>query len=113
MVAVIDGELTSLWDIEVPNPAYQAVGDAMAALVKGQPIDNRFLHIEGKAGTDRNFEAGDVVKTWEHFFVNIPNSRVSKGVDIGPRLSESRALHYVRLRSLTELTTDWSIPRWN
>jgi hypothetical protein len=106
VVAIIDGELTSLWDIEVPNPAYQAVGDAVAALVKGQPIDNRFLHIEGKAGTDRNFEAGDMVKTWEHFFVNIPNSRVCKGVDIGPRLSESRALHDVLLRSLTELTME-------
>lgn len=107
VVAVVDGKLVSVWDVDVASPAYQTVADAMAALVKGQPIDNRFLHIEGHAGTDRNFEdALGGVKTWEHFFVNIPNSRVCKGVDIGPKLSESRALHDVLLRSLSELTID-------
>lgn len=111
VVAIIDGELVSIWDIDTNNPAYQAVSGAMSRLVKGAPIDNRFLHTERTAGTDRNFEdALDGVKTWEHFFVNIPhrNDRnfVCAGVEIGPRLSESRALHDVLLRSLVELTMD-------
>lgn len=107
VVAIIDGKLTSLWDVETDNLTYQPVADAVAALVKAAPIDNRFLHTEGHAGTDRNFEdAIGGVKTWEHFFINIPNSRVCRGVDIGPKLSESRALHDVLLRSLTELTMD-------
>ena len=107
VVAVIDGKLVSAWDITTENNTYQAVADGMSALVKAGPIDNRFLHIEGTAGTDKNFEddAGNV-KTWEHFFVHIPNSLVCKGADIGPRLSESRALHDVLFRSLTELTMD-------
>ena len=107
VAAVIDGKLTTVWDAEIDNPAYRAVADSMSALVKAAPIDNRFLHIEGHAGTDRNFENGEAgVKTWEHFYVAIPNSRVCRGVDIGPKLSESRALHDVLLRSLTELTLD-------
>ena len=107
VVAVIDGRLTSVWDIAVEDNAYQTVSEAMSAMVKAQPIDNRFLHTESVAGTDRNFEdALGAVKTWEHFFVNIPNSRVCGSKDIGPRLSEARALHDVLLRSLAELTID-------
>lgn len=107
VVAIIDGKLTSVWDIDIGNPTYEAVSAAMSDLVKAAPIDNRFLHTEGKVGTDRNFEDGENgVKTWEHFFVTLPNSRVCKGTEIGPRLSEARALHDVLLRSLTELTID-------
>jgi hypothetical protein len=108
VVAIIDGELVSIWDIPATTSnGYQAVAAAMSALVKSSPIDNRFLHTEGVAGTDRNFEeAIEGVKAWDHFFVHIPNSRIARGVDIGPKLSESRALHDVLLRSLTELTMD-------
>ena len=103
VVAIIDGKLTSVWDIETNN-TYQAVAAAMSALVKAAPIDNCFLHTEATAGTDRNYEAGDAVKMWEHFFVRLPNSRVCAGKEIGPRLSDARAAHDVLLRSLTELT---------
>jgi hypothetical protein len=107
VVAVINGELVSIWDVDCGNPTYAAVARAMSALVKSHPIDNLFLHTEGKAGTDKNFEDTlEGVKTWEHFFVNIPNSKVCRGAEIGPKLSESRALHDVLLRSLTELTLD-------
>ena len=107
VVAVIDGHLVSVWDVVCDHPTYSAVAQGMSALVRSHPIDNLFLHTEGSAGTDKNFEdiAGGV-KIWEHFFVKIPNSRVCRGVDIGPKLSESRALHDVLLRSLTELKVD-------
>lgn len=112
-VAVIDGEIVSIWDVEVDDPAYQAVCDALARLVKSKPIDNTLLHIEKTAGADKSFEdmLGSV-KTWGHFFVNIPNGRngeknfVCKGVDQGPKLSQARALHDVLYRSLTELSDD-------
>ena len=108
VVAMIDGKMTSIWDIAADNSAHRAVASAMSALVKGSPIDNQFLHSEGSAGTDKNFEDDDDgnVRAWEHFFVTIPNRRVCTGVQIGPKLSDSRALHDVLLRSLTELTVD-------
>jgi hypothetical protein len=107
MVAIIDGKLTSIWDIYTGNPTYDAVATAMCDLVKARAIENRFLHTEAKVGTDKNFEDTDgVVKAWEHFFVTLPNSRVCAGKDIGPRLSDSKAAHDVLLRSLTELTMD-------
>lgn len=107
VVAIIDGRLTSLWEVEVANPAFQQVAMTMAALVKEQPIDNVFLHTKATAGTDKNHEQTETgVRTWEHFFVRLPNSRVVTGVQIGPKLSETRALHDVLLRSLIELKPD-------
>jgi hypothetical protein len=107
-VAVIDGELVSLWDVSTDDPAFQAVADAMSALVKSRPIDNVFLSKESVAGTDKTFEqlVGGEVRRWTHFFVNVPAALVRKGVEIGPLLAESRASHDVFYRSLQELTLD-------
>jgi len=107
VVAIIDGKVESIWDIQVDVEHYQAVTDAMANLVKSSPIDNVFFHTERIAGTDKNFhQLLGQVKTWEHFFINIPEEYVCKKIDIGPKLSDSRATHDVLLRSLEEITDD-------
>lgn len=105
VVAIIDGKLVSIWDIALDDMNYQAVADALAALVYSAPIDNAFLHFERTAGTDKNLQDTlDGIKTWTHFFVNIPAAYVCK--DMGPKLGESRATHDVMLRSLCEITDD-------
>lgn len=107
VVAVMDGKLTTIWDVKIADPAYQAVASAMAEIVKSSEINNKFLHTEGNVGTDRNREDTEHgVKTWEHFFLQVPNSRVVKGEEIGPKLSDSRATHDVLLRGLKELKLD-------
>lgn len=108
VVAIIDGKVESIWDISIPKePGYQAVADALAAYVKSLPIDNKFLHYERHAGTDKNFEQHvDGVTTWDHFFVNIPSQFVAKKDTIATTLSGVRATHDVMYRSLTEITTD-------
>ena len=107
LVAIVDGVVVSIWDVTCEEPAYQTVANALSSLVKGRPIANAFLNVEPVAGTDKSFEQlTDSVTTWNHFFVNIPAPFVCRGTDIGPRLSESRALHDVLYRSLTELTDD-------
>lgn len=107
VVAIIEGTVVSIWDIVSEEPAYQAVANALSAFVKSHAISNAFLHTEPVAGTDKSFEQlTDGITTWNHFFIHIPATCVCKGVDIGPRLSESRALHDVFYRSLTELTDD-------
>jgi len=107
-VAVVNGKVVSIWDVEIPGePAYQVVADAMAKLVKDKAIDNIFLHTERSAGTEKSFEQVlDKVQTWNHFHVQIPNDFVCRGVDIGPKRSEARALYDVMLRSLTEITDE-------
>lgn len=107
LVAIKDGEVVTLWDFDAGD--YQPVVDALAAYVRAQPIDNIFLHPLAGVGTDKNFEEdekGGPVRTWEHFHVQLPAELVAKGVDIGPRLSDSRANHDVLLRSLKEIADD-------
>lgn len=107
VVAIVDNKLMSIWDCEVGDPAYQVVADAMATLVKSKPITEAFTNFEPEAGTDKNFEdTVNGVKTWTHFFVNIPARFVKKGTEAGPYLGEQRATFDVLNRALRELTED-------
>jgi len=112
-VTIIDGKVVSIWDIEVDEPAYQAVADSMSQFVKAHKVTDVFLHPEKSAGTDKNFEDdnGKVI-TWNHFHVDIPWGR-NQGKnyyrakkEIPTELGEQRSYHDVLLRGLTELTQD-------
>lgn len=111
VVSVVDGQLVSVWDIEVDEPAYAAVAAALSALVKSRPIVGPFLHYEASAGTHQNFEmdpedGAKRVWTWSHFFVNIDRRHVKAKADIPAWLGEQRARHDVLLRSLREIGTE-------
>ena len=107
MVAIIDGQLETLWDVQIGDAEYQPVCDALADYIKACVIDNVFLHTEKHIGTDKNREDSESgVITWEHLHVTLPPALQAKGVDIGPRHSEYRAMHDVVLRSLREIRVD-------
>jgi len=107
MVAIIDGCVVSLWDIEVGG-CYQPVADALSALVHSTPIANVFLSTEPKAGVDNNIqmlEAGST-RTWEHFYLELPADRVISADSIGTKLSGSRSAFDVFRRGLNEISVD-------
>lgn len=107
IVALIDGKLVSIWDIQIDEPHYQAVAAALASLTKSYGIENFFLHTERTIGVDKNFEALlDGQKQWNHFFINLPTKVVKRGAEIGPTLGEYRAQHGVLARSLDTITLD-------
>ncbi len=107
VVAIIDGKLVSIWDVELPAVrGYKEVAAALSARVKAHSIDNLFLHWERKAGADKTLQGliDGGVKSWNHFFVNIPVGCFS--AEPGPILSQHRATHDVLKRSLEEITDD-------
>ncbi len=106
-VTIVDGKLVSIWDINIGGE-YQVVADAMSALVKAKTIDNVFIHAEKTVGIacNRQLLEDKSVKTWDHFFVNLPAEAFAKGTDIGPKLSEFHSTHDVMLRSLQEITVE-------
>ena len=109
VVAIVDGHVVSIWDITIDEPAYDTVAKAMAAVVKQYPIDNVFRHTERTAGTEKNFEAltePGAVRTWNHFFVNIPEAYVVKKAAIGTILGEYRSTFDVMRRGLIEITDE-------
>lgn len=122
VVAVIDGQLVSIWDITIPFPddsTYQPVADALSRLILSRPISEPFLHYEPTAGVSESFEQIDklarehieghpiqTVRTWTHFFLNLPSQFIKPKSSISTLLSESRSQHDVFLRSLREITDD-------
>lgn len=110
VVAIIDNQVVSIWDIDISDlePEYQIVANAMSKYVKSKDIANQFLHFEKTAGTDKNYQniVGEQVKTWDHFFVNIPAKYVVDNSLIPTKLGESRSLKDVFKRSLEEITPE-------
>lgn len=107
VVAVNNGAVQTLWDFKVSD-AYQEVADAMAKFVRRHVIENVFLHYERLVGTANNRQLLEdkSVKTWEHFYVNLPDSAISKKDQIGTQLGESRSTFDVMKRGLCEITPD-------
>lgn len=108
VVAVVDGKLVSIWDVDINEPAYQVVADALAAFVKTRPIADAFLHSERTIGTDKNFEQMvDLrVHTWQHFFVNLKPAFLQAKANIPTKLGELRTTQEMLLRSLRDFTLE-------
>jgi hypothetical protein len=106
VVAIIDGKLETIWDVQVSD-FYQVVSDAMSAYVKSSDITNIFRHTEKKLGTALNHELIDgKSKAWEHFFYELSDKFVLTGDSLGTFHSGSRADKEVLERSLKELSLE-------
>ena len=106
VVAIKDGVLDSIWDIDVGG-SYQVVADSMSALIKSKLIRNLFLRDEPVAGVDtKHVQTENGIKTYNHFFTKLPSKFVVKTDDIGKTLSDARSSVELFKRGLTSLTVD-------
>lgn len=106
VVAIIDGKIISIWDIDV-GEEYQVVANNLALAMRSAKITDVFRHTERTVGTDKNLQQGaDRVITWEHFFLKIPAADVVSKDIIGTFLGTKRSMHDVFHRALNELTPD-------
>lgn len=107
VVNIVDARVVTLWDLNIGGP-YQVVADAMAAYVRARSIENIYLHSERMVGTaaSRQLLEDKSVKTWEHYYVNLPDSALASRERIGPQSAEFRATHDVMKRGLEEITAD-------
>ncbi len=109
IVAIIDNQLVSIWDIEnLPEP-YATVAKHMSTFVKRHTIINKFIHDAAKLGIDKNHEelpSGEIC-TWEHFYFKLPKSFVYAGSkSIDEVKGEARTTKQVFKRALTEISID-------
>jgi hypothetical protein len=108
VVSIKDGKVNTIWDVMIDEPAYQAVANALANLVRHTPIRDIFLHYEKSVGVDKTFEefAAGKPRRWDHFFVNLPASVVAHKGGIATTLGEVRSTRDVMLRGLNEITDE-------
>ena len=104
-----DLQLVSIWDVKVGMP-FQPVADALAAFVKVQAVQNKFLSMEPCAGVNisRQLLEDKSVKSWDHFYVVYPKAYVhtSKVESVESVLGARTADYQVFSRSMQELTLD-------
>lgn len=104
VVNIIGGKVVTLWDFKVDG-AYQQVADTMASYVCSRAIENVYLHTERMVGnaSSRQLLEDKSVKTWDHYFVNLPKEVVTNKTLIGTKRGETTATHDVMKRSLEEI----------
>ena len=103
VLAVVDGKLTSVWDINIGGH-YQVVADAMHELVTSKGVDSVFVYDKPSAGTDFNLEQAETgVIRWDHFYDVIPRECVADLSEIETIKGQARTHYQTLKRSVTEL----------
>jgi hypothetical protein len=105
IVAIQNGAISTIWDLNgLPEP-FQTVADRMAAYVKSLAISDVFLTPFSTIGTAASHEQIDGgVRTWNHFSVQVPQRHISQNV--AEESGVMRTTHHVLARGLAELTPD-------
>jgi len=80
VVVIKDNKVISIWDFEIEDKTYQPVVNNLSVFVKSSPIQDVFITKVAAFGTDKNYEKkeNNIVRTWEHFYVNLPSKFVTK-----------------------------------
>jgi hypothetical protein len=101
LVAIIDGQRTSVWDAQgLPYP-YTAVAAKMNEAVCGATITGVFRTKETKFGTEYNYEA-KTGKRWNHLYGTVAARHLS--ADFGTEIGRINGVAQVLRRGLEELT---------
>jgi len=106
IVAIINGQMVSIWDIEINDPTFKRVANHLSMAVHAKLINQPFFHHTSQIGIQRNFEmSNDNERTqWNHFFMEVPSRyKVSKAA-IGTKIGEARSNFSVLFRGLTEIS---------
>lgn len=100
VVAIQNGALTSVWDLNgLPSP-FQEVADTMAVLVRERSIEDVFLSKVVRVGTAQNPDTALAIQ-WSHFYCDVPRTHIS--ADPTEKRGHYRTNQQVLLRAMNEL----------
>jgi len=109
VVAIKDGVLESVWDIQMDDKIWNAVCAEMSAYIKdSRPIQSVFAKTEPSYGCNYDFErteSGEQIR-YDHFFVKIPDKFYVNKFDIGTYMGEFSNTKIAFSNSLEQITLD-------
>lgn len=121
VVAIVNNEMITPWDMKINDEQYQAVADAMRDIVLASKINGVFVIKQDKVykqktkrgdlvlGTESNkqqLETGKVI-TWNHFYLELDKKHQSNSTDSNEAVIGQFNTNYeVFMRGLKELTID-------
>lgn len=109
VVVIKNSKITTIWDFNVEDPVYQPSIDALNAFIKSKTVTDVFLSKFNRIGSEHTFEKleDDSIKTWEHFYLQLPDRFVNNSYKSIPDLQgDFRDTKNVFKRSLDEITED-------
>lgn len=108
VVALKDGQIISLWDIDINDTTYKPVAESLSAFIKSKIVTDVFFSKETNIGVDHNFElmSDGSSKKWEHFFIGLPAICVESRRSIGDVTGSFRDTRNVFKRSLDEISEE-------
>lgn len=111
VVAIINGELVSIWKVANENlePEFVAVAKAMDTLVTSRPVKCLFVSVFSKLGIDYNIvlNPDDTTTKWHHFSFNLPSSHVFVTKDSPEAvIGKFQSKKEVMKRAFDEITLD-------
>lgn len=107
VVAIQNGALSSVWDLNGLPAPYQAVADAMSEHVKGLGIRDVFLTWQAKHGVDKNYGMiNGATITFSHFAVEAPKRFVVDKGTIDQKRGDIRTTVQVMSRGFAELSPE-------
>lgn len=106
LVAYVDGELVSVWDVDTGNPVYNQVAATLSVWVKRFPATTPFYYWERRVGTKSNVDTHDMSITWNHFYADIPSHLRKREDSIASLVGKERNNYNVLKRSIIEITPE-------
>lgn len=108
IVAIVDGEVKSIWDFNANDELYQPACDALNKLIISKSITNVFITKNSKLGTDTSKQITDEGNIlWNHFHINLPTKFVSNShKSVESLMGIYRDNRNTFTRALDEITID-------
>lgn len=108
IIVIKDNKIQSIWDFDVDNnKTFQPVIEKLSQYIQSAPIKDRFITNESSFGTNFNYEEGESIRKWEHFFIKLPKQFISTSRDTIPSLTgQARDIKNVFKRSLEEISKE-------
>lgn len=107
-VAIVDGKIHTIWEIDTDDVVFQPVVDALRTYVESKPIKDIWRHFTNTVGvksTNEYTEDKQIIK-WTHMYTPIPERLLERKSDIPTAKAKVRDRKNVFKRSLDEITEE-------